>query len=309
MWCATLWLSRQPRGADFIKRMILAQGRSVQSIERGNQRGTYRQSIELPIAVEIAGLPAPVYGTLINISETGCRIRSLILIDRNRDVSFELKRPGHTAIHLRGKVVSRATPPTGGGYEYGITFKQTNSEKTALSKEIQEMQRREAAARADARPTTVGSTAPAIAKSGKQRRGSVRTMVGFPLRFRVTGKPAMTAEANDVSTGGLRLITPEKFENGTMVEMRFTLPNSVLWVYPAAEDRTEITPFGPRRIRIPDNRRSFEEMIVHGRIVTRFAPNRDREVYGVQFTDIDGYQREEVARFTHAVQLAKLRSE
>ena len=299
-------LSRAAREADFIKRMILAQGRPVQSIERGNQRRTYRQSIELPIAVEIAGLPAPVYGTLINISETGCRLRSLILIDRDRDVSFELKRPGNSALRLRGKVVSRSTPPAGGGYEYGVTFKMTNSEREALNKEIQELQRREAAARADLRPATIGTTATANAK---QRRGSVRTLVGFPVRFRIPGRPAITAEANDVSTGGLRLITEEKLELGTMVELRFTLPNSVLWVYPAAEERTEITPFGPRRIRIPDNRRPFEEMIVHGRVVSRFAPNRDREVYGVQFTDIDGYQREEVARFTHAVQLAKLRSE
>jgi hypothetical protein len=289
--------------------MILTQGRSVQSIERGNQRGTYRQSIELPIAVEVDGLPAPVYGTLINISETGCRIRSLILIDRERDLNFELKRPGHPAIHLRGTVVSRSAPPAGGGYEYGIAFNPSDSERAALRKEIHELQRREAAARANARPAaTVGTTA-APAKSAKQRRGSVRTLVGFSVRYRIPGRPGKTAEANEVSTGGLRLITADKLENGTLVEMRFTLPNSVLWVYPAAEDRIEITPFGPRRIRIPDNRRSFDEMIVHGRIVSRFAPNRDRDVYGVQFTDIDGYQREEIARFTHAVQLTKLRSE
>jgi c-di-GMP-binding flagellar brake protein YcgR len=279
--------------------------RAVQGIERGNQRRTYRQSIELPIAIE-AGLPAPVYGTLVNISETGCRIRSLILIDRDRDVRFELKRPGHKAISLKGRIVARATPPSGGGYEYGVTFVLTNSEREVLLREIQEMQRREAAARADNRPQTVAPPPPA---TGKQRRGSVRTMVGFPVRYRTPGKPAIVAEANDVSMGGLRLITVEKIDIGTMVELRFTLPNSVLWVYPAAEQRTEITPFGERRIRIPDNRRSFDEMLVHGRVVSRFAPQREREVYGVQFTDIDGYQREEVARFTHAVQLAKLRSE
>lgn len=279
--------------------------RAVQGIERGNQRRTYRQSIELPIAVEVAGLPAPVYGTLVNISETGCRLRSLILIDRDRDVRFELKRPGHKAILLRGKVVSRATPPTGGGYEYGVTFSLTKTEKETLLKEIQEMQRREAAARAESRaPVTTGTTG-----TGKQRRGSVRTLVGFRVRYKIPGKPAIAAEANDVSMGGLRLICVEKLELGTMVELRFILPKSVLWVYPAAEDRTEITPFGPRRIRIPDNRRPFDEMIVHGRVVSRFAPQREREVYGVQFTDIDGYQREEIARFTHAVQLAKLRSE
>ena len=174
-----------------------------------------------------------------------------------------------------------------------------------LLREIQEMQRREAAARADNRP----QAAVTPATTGKQRRGSVRTMVGFPVRYRTPGKPAIVAEANDVSMGGLRLITVEKIEIGTMVELRFTLPNSVLWVYPAAEQRTEITPFGERRIRIPDNRRAFDEMLVHGRVVSRFAPQREREVYGVQFTDIDGYQREEIARFTHAVQLAKLRSD
>lgn len=280
--------------------------RAVQGIERGNQRRTYRQSIELPIAVEITGLPAPVYGTLVNISETGCRIRSLILIDRDRDVRFELKRPGHKAILLKGRVVSRATPSSGGGYEYGVTFVLTNTEREVLLGEIQEMQRREAAARADNRPPSV---APAPAATDKQRRGSVRTMVGFPVRYRTPGKPAIVAEANDVSMGGLRLITAEKIEIGTMVELRFTLPNSVLWVYPAPEERTEITPFGERRIRIPDNRRPFDEVLVHARVVSRFAPQREREVYGVQFTDIDGYQREEVARFTHAVQLAKLRSE
>ncbi|HTU69286.1 MAG TPA: PilZ domain-containing protein [Candidatus Baltobacteraceae bacterium] len=279
--------------------------RTEQAIERNNQRRTYRQSIELPIAVEVAGLPAPVYGTLVNISETGCRLRSLILIDRDRDVSFELKRPGHRALLLRGRIVSRSTPPSGGGFEYGVTFALPKSDREILLREIQEMQRREAAARAEARTAT---PAPQAA-TGKQRRGSVRTLVGFPVRFRLSGKANVAAEANDVSMGGLRLITEEKLELGVMVELRFTLPGHMLWVYPPAEERTEITPFGPRRIRIPDNRRPFEEMVVRGRVVSRFAPQRGREVYGVQFTDIDGYQREEVARFTHAVQLAKLRLE
>ena len=95
-----------------------------------------------------------------------------------------------------------------------------------------------------------------------------------------------------------------------MVELRFTLPNSVLWVYPAAEaSHRDHALRASAASGFPTIARSFEEMLVHGRVVSRFAPQREREVYGVQFTDIDGYQREEVARFTHAVQLAKLRSE
>jgi c-di-GMP-binding flagellar brake protein YcgR len=284
--------------------MLWLSRRSVTSVNRGNQRRYYRQSMELPIAIEVNGLPAPVYGTLINISETGCRLRSLILIDRERDVNFDLKRPGSRLL-LKGRIVTRATPPHGGGYEYGVNFERMNeAERTALAREILEMQRREAVSRADGRVAP-----PPGPTSGKQRRTSLRTMAGFPVRYRTGSRPSQAAEANDVSQGGLRLICSETLTIGATVELTFTLPSEHLSVYPPAGERTDISPFGPRRIRIPDNRRPFEEMTVHGRLVTRFHPTRGREVYGVQFTDIDGYHREEIARFTHAVQLAKLRTE
>lgn len=263
--------------------------------------------MELPIAIEVAGLPAAVYGTLINMSETGCRLRSLILIDRDRDVNFELKRPNQPPFLMKGRIVTRATPPQGGGYEYGVNFgRMTNTERAQLAREILEMQRREGATRAEKKGLSAPKPAP---KPGKQRRTSLRTMVGFPVRYKAGSKPSVTAEANDVSTGGLRLICAETIDIGTPVELRFKLPEQFLSVYPAADERTEITPFGPRKVRVPDNRRPFEEMTVRGRVVSRFQPSRGREVYGVQFTEIDGYQREEIARFTHSVQLAKLRTE
>lgn len=262
--------------------------------------------MELPIAIGVSGLPAAVYGTLINISETGCRLRSLILIDRDRDVEFELKRPNHPGMKLCGRIVARATPPRGGGFEYGVNFSHMSAtERGKLALEIREIQRREAASRAQSRDPEAPKPKPA----SKQRRSSVRTLVSFSVRYRIPSKLSAVAEGNDVSTGGLRLMTFDQLQLGTVVELRFTLPNDFLYVYPAAEERTEISPFGPRLVRVPDNRRPFEEILVHGRIVSRFAATRAREVYGVQFTDIDGYQREEIARFTHAVQLAKLRSE
>ncbi|HVA26806.1 MAG TPA: PilZ domain-containing protein, partial [Candidatus Baltobacteraceae bacterium] len=182
----------------------------------------------------------------------------------------------------------------------------SNTERAQLAREILEMQRREAATRAEKKSAAAPKPAP---KSGKQRRGTFRTMVGFPVRYRAGSRPGVIAEANDVSMGGLRLICAETIELGTPIELRFTLPGQFLHVYPPADERTEITPFGPRKVRIQDNRRPFEEMTVRGRVVSRFQPMRGREVYGVQFTEIDGYQREEIARFTHSVQLSKLRAE
>ena len=281
--------------------------RSVKGVTReDNERQTYRQSIELPIAIEVAGLPAAVYGTLINLSETGCRLRSLILIDRDRDVTFELKRPNTKALVLKGKIVSRSAPRKGGGYEYGVAFNNTQAERNELGKEIIEMQRRAGAKRADKKQQAAPKPAPA--SSGKQRRTALRTMVEFPVRYRTGNRGSVQAEANDISMGGLRLLTKADLPIGTMVEIRFTLPGDFLHVYPAAGERTEISPFGPRTVKIPDNRRPFEEMTINGRIVSKFPPQGGREVFGVQFIDAEGYQREEIARFTHSVQLAKLRA-
>ena len=266
--------------------------------------------MELPIAIEVAGLPAAVYGTLMNLSETGCRLRSLILIDRNREITFDLTRSDKSAFTLRGKIVSRNTPQKGGGYEYGVAFNLTQTEKLAVGKELHEIQRRAGAARADKKASSVPHAAAAKGSiaSGKQRRTAVRTMVEFKVRYRYSNKASIAAEANDISMGGLRLLTKIELPIGTIVEVRFTLPGDFLHAYPAASERTEVTPFGPRKVRIPDNRRPFEEMTIHGRIVSKFQPQGGREVFGVQFTDAEGYQREEIARFTHSVQLAKLRS-
>lgn len=272
--------------------------------ERSNQRRSYRQSIELPIAVSVRGLPAPVYGTLINISETGCRLRSLILLDRNRVIEFELSRPGSSGVKLRGRVLSRATPQSDAGYEYGVAFEEiTAAQRDVLGREIAEMQRRAASARVAAR-----ESAKYVADGGKQRRTSVRTVFTVPVRYRPVNRPAAVGEASDISAGGLRLTCPDSLAIGSDLEIRFTLPSSVLNVYPAPESRVEITPFGQRRVHVPDNRRPFEEMAIRGRILSRYEGQQGREVYGVAFTDIDGYQREEIARFTHAVQLARIRS-
>ncbi|HVA32663.1 MAG TPA: PilZ domain-containing protein [Candidatus Baltobacteraceae bacterium] len=272
--------------------------------ERSNQRQSYRQSVELSIAVNVRGLPAPVYGTLINISETGCRLRSLILLDRNRIVEFELKPPGTAPLNLRGRILSRSTPSSEAGFEYGIAFEESlPKQRDALGRTIAEMQRRAAASRVAAREAEK-----IAAEGGSQRRSSLRTVITVPVRYRPANKPANVGEATDISAGGLRLLCPDTMPIGSEIELRFTLPSSVLKVYPAPGDRIEITPFGQRRVRVPDNRRPFEESTLHGQVLSRYEGRNGNELYGVGFTDIDGYQREEIARFIHAVQLSRLRN-
>lgn len=284
-----VWLSRRPGSA-----------------ERGNQRRFFRQSLELPIAVSVDGLPTAVYATLLNISETGCRVRSLILLDRKRTIQFELKLPGRNSIALKGRIVARSSPSNGAGFEYGLSFDElSNAQRDVLAREVVEIQRREAANRAGARDraATAAPSSPPV----KQRRRSVRTLVSFPVRYRLASRSSVAAQACDISAGGLRLLCAELLAPGARVEVRFRLPSDVLEIYALAEDRVEISPFGDQRnVRVPNLRRPFDEMVAEGKVVSRFRPARGRDVYGIQFIDLDGYQREEIARFTHATQLAKI---
>ena len=277
--------------------------RGPSRLEGVNQRRFYRQSIELPIAVSVGGLPAPVYGTLVDISEDGCRFRSLILIDRNREIEFQLNRVGRNPVDLRGHIISRSVPSNGGGHEYGVKFDaMTAAERAALAREIADMQRREAAARSADRDTV---TVQPFAQA--QRRRNVRGLASFRVQYRLPNRRTIDAEATDISTGGLRLLGTDPIPVGTLIELRFTLPNGVLEVYPPASERAEISPFGMRTVRVPDNRRPFSEMVVRGRVVSAFVPMRKHAVNGIQFLDLDGYAREEIARFSHALQLSKLR--
>lgn len=284
--------------------MVWFTRRSASFKDAENQRRHFRQSIELPIAISVEGLPADVFATLVNISETGCRFRSLILLERNRNVEFELRRSAGAALTLRGRIITRRFPPQGGGYEYGVDFiVAMPADRERLTKEIAEMQRREGAARAHSR-----GVPSQIDVAGAQRRTALRATVSFPIRYRFEGRATATGEASDISMGGLRLASAQPLPIGSVLELRFTLPDHVLSVYPPPSERVEISPFGPRKVRIPDNRRPFEEMSVRGRVVSHFGRTKIGELYGVQFTDIDGYQREEIARFAHAAQLSKLRT-
>ena len=86
-----------------------------------NQRQTFRQSVEVPVEVSITGVPVPIHATLINISATGARMRSLMSIEKDSSIRFPLRTSGKT-IEIRGRIASRNKPVGQALYEYGIAF-------------------------------------------------------------------------------------------------------------------------------------------------------------------------------------------
>jgi hypothetical protein len=270
---------------------------------RAPHRPTHAHSLEMPVVLSVRRLPAPVYGTLMEITGHGAKIRSLVLMERGTEVEFDLGIGSGTPLTINGRIEARRNAPSGARFEYHLVFSNmADSQIDALARHVRELERRAAAARSiqkalDAMPTT-----------DRERRGSYRALTAFPVMFRRDGDNWSEGRVGDISSTGIRMNCAELVPIGTLVDMRLTLPSSVLEVYPEETAVLDLSSGAPRRVGgRPDMRRPFDEMAIRGRVVTRFQPVRDREVYGVAFLEIDGYQREEIARFTHAVQLSKIR--
>lgn len=260
---------------------------------------TYAHSLEVPVVMSVRRLPAPVYGTLMQITATGCTLRSLVLMERGAELEFDLASSGSARVVARGRVLGRRSAAQGARFEYDVQFEMHDASLDALARYVRELERRAAIARSETTLAALPTT--------DQRRNSYRALASIAAVYRLENDVPQEGRIGDISCGGVRLITNAVLTIGAPIDLRFTLPSSVLEVYPEETAVIDMSGETPRRVGRPDQRRPFDEMNLRGRVVTRFARTRDgRELFGVSFVEIDGYQREEIARFTHAVQRAKL---
>lgn len=271
-----------------------------------NKRQTFRQSVEVPVEMNVTGYPVTVHGTLMDLSAEGCRIRSLIALEKDARIKFEIKSAGRS-LECRGRIAARKKLVGQAFYEYGIAFDRiSTADSDRLISAIMEFQRRAAAERTDERATSAEAKT-----AGGQKRGAYRAMVAFPVKYRRDGRPGSTmATANDLSAGGLKLICNEPFPTDVLLTLEFTLPQEVLAVYSAPSNVPEPSPFGARgelRPKPKDPRRPFEPMTIRGKVAARLKDSSGQVVLGVQFLDADAFTREEIQRYTHAVQLNKIR--
>lgn len=268
-----------------------------------NSRESYRQTVDLPVQVDVRGVRLPINATIVDISVSGCRLRSWIALDRGVTVAFDWPRES-VRLRLAGTIVARRPSSQGETYEYGVTFTGLlPDEQATLTKEILEAQRREAFNRAQR------AAAMNVKPSDINRRTAYRANVQFPLELSFLEKPGapLQVTASDISAGGLRITCDRELDVNDEVMLRFHLPNDVLRVFPAKiEEEVVMTPFGPRT-RTRNQRRPFEEMRIRARVAGRFGGEEETPAFGIAFVEVEAYTREEIARFIHAVQLGELR--
>lgn len=265
---------------------------------------SHAHSLEMPIVMSARRLPAPVYATLMEITGSSAKIRSLVLLDRGTELEFDLGMGSGAPVTIKAVVNHRRNAPTGARFEYHLSFEAMPSMHSDLvARQVREMEVRAAATR------SMQASIEALPTTDRNRRSSYRALTSFPVEFRVQGQAVFSeGRVGDLSSTGIRMNCVETIAIGTQLEIRFTLPSSVLDIYPEETLAIDLSGDTPRRVGRPDLRRPFQPIALRARVVTRFQPVRDRETYGVAFLEIDGYQREEIARFTHALQLAKIRN-
>lgn len=158
-----------------------------------------------------------------------------------------------------------------------------------------------------------GARKPAVKKApsppGGQKRGSFRASVEFTLIYTLNGRTGTrSAQADDLSAGGLRLIGDEDLPNGSEVVFRFTLPNERISTLRIEKEIEENTPLGPRKKKVMVPPPAFKEMTIKGKSVITFLNVRRRKfMQGIQFLNLDPRVGEEIQRFVHLAQLRELR--
>ena len=103
------------------------------------------------------------------------------------------------------------------------------------------------------------------------------------------------------------IATREVLVDGMAVEVRFTLPSDVLSVHPEETVLLDLRNREVVRSMRNDMRRPFGEMVILARVTSYKVLPGGEYAYGLAFHNLDGYTAEEIARYTHAVQLDKKR--
>jgi c-di-GMP-binding flagellar brake protein YcgR len=160
-------------------------------------------------------------------------------------------------------------------------------------------------------PKSAAAPEPASdARPPGQKRSAYRAQVEFPVFYGASDRPGVRAAyGNDLSAGGMRLVTDEDLPIGTQCRFRFTLPHERVRDVLVEKEIEIASSFGPakkKKAMVPPA--PFPEITCHGKIViTFFNVNRRRFMHGVQFTELDEHPSEEIRRFIHLWQLLKLR--
>ena len=270
--------------------------------QRGSNRNYFRLAVNLPIELDIEGMPASLPATLVDISEGGCKIASKSMLLKETAMEFELPRKGKEPLKLRGKVRHIDFKATTRTFDYGIEYLGLRPADTdAIYQFVVEEQRRKLQTK-DGEPLSRAAKA-------RDRQAVLRVERKFPVQYAVFGQRGMTpAMALDISRGGMRIVLDRVVPEERTLDLRFTLPADVLDVLTQREHSRDESIFG-REITVKEKKaRPFPELRIQVKVLPGWHEIRGAYHYSVAFLRPKPDFIEEVERFLHAAQLTEIKA-
>ena len=272
------------------------------------KRQSYRLDVNAPITIVLEDLGRQLKPELVDISESGCRLRAGVKLPPQSRVSFNWMGPSREPITVRGRIVAvrMADPKTA---EYGVQFDMPVAARDTLARELAEIQRRKAFKPAEL--ANKGAAVPDGDLGGRAKRQAYRAAVQFGVSVKALKDSrwiTMHGEANDLSEGGLLLAIPQELPEGTELELSFVLPFGAVNMGGEEREVVEMTPFGERKTKQVVPLRPFDRFETKAKIVKKVGASRNgRPQFGTGFVEMTPFQQEEIARYVHAFQLTQLR--
>lgn len=257
-----------------------------------------KHTFDVPVKMRVRGDTQVYPSTLLHIAISGCRLLSAVALERGTGLSFEWRLSNGKLLNVAGAVAARYAPKDGAkGYEYAVALEpMPEGESDALASEAELLVRSASARNYDTALVDISQFL------------NYRVPDDVTVHFRIDNPRAFgIGRACDVTGNALRLWCNERLLMNQAVHLAVRLPDVVLNVHKGRDDELVTAPMGTAQVPRKVLRQPFSEIQLSGRIAGTVKDSKRRDAYEVELLDLNPLARQEIARYIHASQLARLR--
>ncbi len=258
---------------------------------------TIKQTFDLPVKVRARGIADPLQAMLLHIAVSGARMQMSVQLERGTALSFEWRLSNGKLLTVAGAVAARYALQNGNSFEYAVALEAMPADESeALANEAAMLVRSASARSYDTALVDISQ----FLNYRVPDDVNVSYRIDNPRRFGI-------GRACDVTGNALRLSCNEMLRLNETVYLALRLPDVVLGVHKGRDDELVSAPMGDRRVPRKLLRRPFEEIQLRGRVAATVKDSKRRDAYEVELLEVDALGRQEIARYIHASQMARIK--
>lgn len=257
-----------------------------------------KHTFDVPVKMRVRGALLPASATLLHIAISGCRLRASAVMERGTALSFEWRLSDGRLLTIPGVIAARYPARNGSpGYEYAVALEALpENDSDALEKEAAQLVRSASAKSYDTALVDISQ----FLNYRVPDDVTISYRIDNPRTFGIAG-------ACDITGNALRMRCSETLRINEMVHLAVRLPDVVLSVHKGKDDELVTAPMSTEQVPRKTLRRPFQEIQLSGRVAGVVKDSKRRDAYEIELLNLNAVARQEIARYIHASQLARLK--